>query len=138
MSRQNSGRRLAHGLIYASLLLSSACATSTASRSAFEPRKAARSHVQVTNQLFDDVTVYAVTADGAARRLGVVTGFSTRELKLPFSWMGTAPLQLHARTLASRQSHKSNPLQMLSGQSASWVIEMNPALSGATLRIRQQ
>lgn len=135
MSRRLSGRLLAHGFAYALLLGSTACTTGGASRTPFEPRVEARTEVEVKNQLFDDVTVYAVTPDGAARRLGVVSGFSSRTLRLPFGWLGSAPIQLHARSLASRVSHDSNPLLLQSGQRAGWVIETNPALSGATLRL---
>jgi len=117
------------------LLGSTACATGGTSRTPFEPRAEARTEVEVKNQLFDDVTVYAMTSDRAARRLGVVPGFSSRTLKLPFEWLGSAPIQLHARSLGSRVGHDSNPLLLRSGQRAGWVIETNPALSGATLRL---
>ena len=135
MSRLYSGRSLAHGLAYVLLLGSSACVTGAASQTPFSPRGDARSEIEVRNQLFDDVTVYAVTQDGAARRLGVVSGFDRRTFRLPFGWLGSTPIQLHARSLASRVSHDSNALLLQTGQRASWVIETNPALSGATLRL---
>ncbi|MEZ4417977.1 MAG: hypothetical protein R3E10_19640 [Gemmatimonadota bacterium] len=134
MFRSRTGRQAARLLLALSALTPAACVT-TASSPYHATAAGSPTRVRVTNQLFEDVTVYLRTEGGPEIRLGVVPGLTSRTLPARAAWLGARSTVLSARTLGARVTHVSQPVLLVSGFALDWVVEPSPSLSAASIRV---
>lgn len=89
--------------------------------------------VQVTNNNWSDMTVYAVR-DGHRVRLGTVTSMATQIFDLPRAILGAAAnVQLVANPIGGRSSIRTPPVSVWPGQTVQFMIENQPGLSNTSV-----
>ncbi len=118
-------------LTVAALVVVPAVAAQTASEERSETPAAVleRTTVQVNNDNWHDITVYAIRS-GYRRRLGTVTSFTSRVFTLPPAFLiHSGGLRLIADPIGSRGSHVSEPLFVNAGDVVEWRLRNNLGLS---------
>ena len=114
-------------------LVMAACVPAQAVRTAgiASPQRAAT--VEVSNQNWADVTVYAVQT-GVRQRLGTVTSMSTTVFRVPPTMAaGTGELRLVIDLLGSRQVHVTEPFFIGPGQRAVLRVQNHLAISSLSV-----
>jgi hypothetical protein len=114
------------------LLSTAACAPGMADSNGPVP---ARSdiEVQVTNNNWSDMTVYAVRA-GMRTRLGTVTSMNTMRFDLPTAYaQAGADVHLVADPIGSRDAYSTQPIQIVPGQTVDFTIENHLAISNVAV-----
>jgi hypothetical protein len=87
--------------------------------------------VQVSNNHWSDVRVYAVVASGARQRLGLVNSFTEQTFRLPRHMLAVRGLRLEADPVGSSRTHTSPQLQVPPGGRVVWELENSLPLSSA-------
>jgi hypothetical protein len=104
----------------AALMMLTACAGHAASRSA-EPQKAAV--LQVENQGFTDMVIYAFGTGGQRTRLGLATGNSTKSFTIPsYLVAGAGPLRFLADPIGASRGPVSDEMVVQPGDVVSLTI----------------
>ena len=89
-------------------VLATGCAQATqGARSGGEQEQAV---VQVSNQNWNDMTIYVLQGNGSRHRLGSVTSFTKRTFKLPRYITASSEIRLLADPIGSAREHVSPPL----------------------------
>ncbi len=105
-----------------------ACAT-TGGRS--QPRAAT---VEIVNHNFANMTVYAISDGGSARRLGTAGGLDSTTLTLPYDIFASGSVNLVAVPLAGFGAAGSGPVNVQSGQTIRFTIEADLNMSSVVVR----
>lgn len=118
------------------LVAQSACAGRATNPMDMEQQAAERPiRIQVNNNNFNDITVYAI-AGGAQRRLGAVTGNSSQTYELPRSLnLAANRLQIRASPLGARGSYTSAELAVFPGDLV--VVDLAAELTLSNISIRR-
>jgi hypothetical protein len=92
--------------------------------------------VEVKNNNWLDVRVYAVSQSGAYDRLGTVTSMTSQKFKLP-SWVTASAheVTLIAVTIGGNRRVVTDPILVSSGDVVVWRVENNIALSSVSVRV---
>ena len=114
------GMRLLIGLMAASATLSTATACSRANEAGGELAPATSIGLQVKNQNFYDMDVYAVS-QGLATRVGTVAGNSTRTFLLHPS-LASQDLRIVATPIGGNGRASSGTIQVAEGQTIEFTI----------------
>jgi hypothetical protein len=88
--------------------------------------------VEVTNQNWQDVTVY-VLLSGMPRRLGTVASTSTQTFALPKT-IANATIQLIVAPVGSTTSHQTDAIMVNPGDLIVWHVENALSLSSYTVQ----
>jgi hypothetical protein len=91
--------------------------------------------VEVKNDNFADVDVYAII-EGQARRLGTVTGNTTKSFSLRASDLVTGTVRLVAEAIGSAASASSGQMAVGGGQTV--VFHIAPAINQSSASVRNQ
>jgi hypothetical protein len=90
--------------------------------------------VQVVNNHWLDVRVYAVSQGGAYARIGTVTSFSTARLELPrWATATSSTIRLVAAPIGSSERYSSEPILVSAGETVEWRLANHLALSTLTV-----
>lgn len=90
--------------------------------------------VEVINNGYTDVVVYAVR-HGARMRLGMVTGLSRARLRIPKAALaGGTGLQLLADPIGSNDRFFTTPIYLMPGQNLELMLQENLAISSFSIR----
>jgi hypothetical protein len=91
--------------------------------------------VEVKNDNFADVDVYALI-EGQARRLGTVTGNTTKSFSLRSSDLVTGTVRIIAEAIGSSASASSGQMSVGGGQTI--VFHIAPAITQSSASVRSQ
>jgi hypothetical protein len=112
---------LLHRRIRATLLAFALAACGTRTEAPVSPD--ARAEVEVRNQGFPDMTIYAISATGNRVRLGTVSGNSTQHLVLPsYLVRGGESLRFLADPIGGKRSPVSEELYVAPGETVILTI----------------
>jgi len=114
-------------------LTATACASSGGVQTAPAAPEQSPARVEVTNNNWADMRVYAERG-GMTVRLGTVSSMSTTSFRIPKSMMhSTGAMRLVAHPLASRERHVSSPINVWPGQRVEFRIENHLAVSSVAV-----
>jgi hypothetical protein len=113
-------------------VLAGACATGPGGAMTQDGAGVLETVVEVTNNNWMDVTVYAVRS-GKPARLGTVTSTSTERFALPRRLVVGGTIQLIAAPVGSRGSHQTDHIMVDRGDRIVWNVENALALSSYTV-----
>lgn len=116
-------------LAFTTGILLGGCASNAGPDSELRSRAPEKTSVQVSNNNWLDVNVFAVRGDQRVR-LGMVTSMSTKLLRVPGAFLsGPADLQLIADPIGSSMSYSSEPINVWPGQTITLAVENQLSLS---------
>lgn len=105
------------------VVLATACSTRSGDTGAAEPRPA-DVEIVVENNLWQDVTIYALRR-GSRVRLGTVISMNTGRFTLPVGVAGAHELILIADPVGSRETFRSEPVMVDAGDIIEWDLVNN-------------
>jgi hypothetical protein len=88
----------------------------------------------VRNHNFSDMNIYAVGTGGPRLRLGVAPGETTTRFMLPVAAIVPGPMRIGADPIGGLHGVRSDPVIANAGDTVTFTIEQNLALSVATVR----
>lgn len=121
MIRRSSLRSL--GPLLPLVLLTVACSSRSGDAGANEPRPA-DVEIVVDNQMWQDVTVYALSR-GTRVRLGTVTALKTQRFTLPVALAGAHEFRLLADPVGSQDTITSELVTVEPGEIIEWQLANN-------------
>lgn len=90
--------------------------------------------VEVQNQNFADMNVYALSENGSPRRLGMAGGVSSTTFKLPYETFISGPVYIVAVPIGGFGAASSGAVPVRSGQTIQFTIQQDLNLSSVMLR----
>jgi hypothetical protein len=109
-------------------VIAGACVSGTGGAGDREVRREAGIIVEVTNQNWQDITVYAVSS-GTRRRLGTVVSTSTETFALPRTMVTGGTIQLVAAPVRSGRNYRTGIIMVNAGDRIVWSVENSLSLS---------
>ena len=126
--------RLAATVVAALSLFLGACAGKVAPRGDSAPADERAVSINVRNNTFSDMKVYAVLESGNPLRLGVVNSLSASTFTATPIMFPTGMLRVVATPVGGRGVADSGPMQVSGGEQVQFTIPSNPAASYALIR----
>ena len=110
-------------------VLSAGCA-----RASMMPENQADATLRVENHNFNDVDIFAVHPGGTPQRVGQVTGLSSGTITLPRALIASVPIRFVAVPIGGFGAAGSGSLTVYGGQTITFTIESDLAMSSAVVR----